>query len=413
MILFKNIKGLVQARKNSPAVIKGLDMKDLPVVENAWLVIDGESILDFGAMEELPEAYREIGEQIDCTGRFIFPTWVDSHTHIVYAGNREGEFVDRINGLSYGEIAENGGGILNSARKLANSSEEDLVEQAKVRIENVITTGTGAVEIKSGYGLSVEAELKMLRVIRKLKESSPIPIKATFLGAHAIPAEFKGNKDGYLDLVVNEMIPQVASEGLAEYVDIFCEDGYFDLDDTHRVLEAGVKHGLKPKTHVNQFKVLGGVKASIDHGAISVDHLEELEDSDVEALKRSDTMPVGLPLCSLFLSIPYTPARRLIDAGLPFALATDYNPGSSPSGNMSLAVALGCIKMRLTPEESINAATINGAAALECSDILGSISQGKKANFFITNEIPSYAFLPYSFGDNCVREVYLNGKRFS
>jgi imidazolonepropionase len=409
-LILKNIKGLVQAEKNSPTVKRGAEMSQLNVIENAWLVVEDGKFSDFGAMSD----FQGVGdganvEVVDCQGKYVFPSWVDSHTHIVYAGNREGEFVDRIKGLSYAEIAEKGGGILNSAAKLAAASEEELFEQAWHRLDSVMATGTGAVEIKSGYGLSVDAELKMLRVIRTLNEKHPLPIKATFLGAHAIPAKFKGNRVGYVDHVINEMIPAVASEGLADYVDIFCEEGYFDIDDTNRVLEAGVKHGLKPKTHVNQFKVLGGVAASVNHGAISVDHLEELEDQDIIALKGSSTIPVGLPLCSLFLSIPYTPGRRIIDAGLPLALATDFNPGSSPSGNMSLAVALGCIKMNLTPEESINAATINGAAALEMSETHGSISPGKAASFFITSAIPSHNFLPYSFGENLVESLYIDG----
>lgn len=409
-LILKNIKGLVQADVAPPLVKKGEAMAHLPILENAWLEVEDGKFTGFGSMTEFAgiEDWANT-EIIDCDGKFVFPTWVDSHTHIVYAGNREGEFVDRIRGLSYAEIAEKGGGILNSAAKLAAASNEELFDQAWQRLDSIMTTGTGAVEIKSGYGLSVEAELKMLRVIRSLNEKHPLPIKATFLGAHAVPAEFKGDYKAYVEVVVNEMMPKVAAEGLAEYVDIFCEEGYFDVDDTHRVLEAGVKHGLKPKTHVNQFKVLGGVQASVDHGAISVDHLEELEDQDIAALKDSTTIPVGLPLCSMFLSIPYTPARRLIDAGLPFALATDFNPGSSPSGNMSLAVALGCIKMNLTPEESVNAATINAAAALEMSQTHGSITPGKEASFFISKKMPSSNFLPYSFGENLVESLYLSG----
>jgi len=409
-LILKNIKGLVQAETTAPSVRKGSEMSQLNVIENAWLEVENGKFSNFGSMDDFPNWVDSSGiEVINCEGRYVFPAWVDSHTHIVYAGNREGEFVDRIKGLSYAEIAEKGGGILNSATKLATASEESLFEQAWGRLDSIMTTGTGAVEIKSGYGLSIEAEMKMLRVVRSLNEKHPLPIKATFLGAHAVPSQYKDNHKGYVDLVVNEMIPVVAAEGLAEYVDIFCEDGYFDLEDANRVLEAGVKHGLKPKTHVNQFKVLGGVQASVNHGAISVDHLEELEDQDITALQGSATMPVGLPLCSLFLSIPYTPGRRIIDAGLPLALATDFNPGSSPSGNMSLAVALGCIKMNLTPEESINAATINAAASLEILDTHGSISPGKTASFFITKAMPSLNFLPYSFGENLVESMYVDG----
>ena len=409
-LILKNIKGLVQAEITSPSVRKGSEMSQLNVIKNAWLEVENGKFSNFGSMDDFPNWIdSSVIKVINCEGRYVFPAWVDSHTHIVYAGNREGEFVDRIKGLSYAEIAKKGGGILNSAAKLATASEEALFEQAWGRLDSIMTTGTGAVEIKSGYGLSIEAEMKMLRVVRSLNEKHPLPIKATFLGAHAVPEQYKDNHKAYVDLVVNEMIPAVAAEQLADYIDIFCEDGYFDLEDTNRVLEAGVKHGLKPKTHVNQFKVLGGVKASVDHGAISVDHLEELEDQDITALQGSTTMPVGLPLCSLFLSIPYTPGRRIIDAGLPLALATDFNPGSSPSGNMSLAVALGCIKMKLTPEESINAATINAAASLEILDTHGSISPGKTASFFITKPMPSLNFLPYSFGENLIESMYVEG----
>ena len=409
-LILKNIKGLVQAEITSPSVRKGSEMSQLNVIKNAWLEVENGKFSNFGSMDDFPNWIdSSVIKVINCEGRYVFPAWVDSHTHIVYAGNREGEFVDRIKGLSYAEIAKKGGGILNSAAKLATASEEALFEQAWGRLDSIMTTGTGAVEIKSGYGLSIEAEMKMLRVVRSLNEKHPLPIKATFLGAHAVPEQYKDNHKAYVDLVVNEMIPAVAAEQLADYIDIFCEDGYFDLEDTNRVLEAGVKHGLKPKTHVNQFKVLGGVKASVDHGAISVDHLEELEDQDITALQGSTTMPVGLPLCSLFLSIPYTPGRRIIDAGLPLALATDFNPGSSPSGNMSLAVALGCIKMKLTPEESINAATINAAASLEILDTHGSISPGKTASFFITKPMPSLNFLPYSFGENLIESMYVDG----
>jgi imidazolonepropionase len=408
--LFYNIKGLVQARTEPMPMLKGKDMATLPVIENAWLTINEGKIEGFGEMKSLTDEIRGSAvEQHDVAGRFVFPSWVDSHTHIVYAGNRESEFVDRIKGLSYAEIAAKGGGILNSASKLAGESEEALLEAAFHRLDEVMAQGTGAVEIKSGYGLTVDNEMKILRVIRKLSDMHPLRIKSTLLGAHAIPAEFKNNKSAYINLVIDEMIPRVAQEGLAEYIDVFCEANYFDVEDTHRILEAGVKHGLKPKTHVNQFTILGGVKASIDHGAISVDHLEELGEADITALLSSTTIPVALPLCSLFLSIPYTPGRRLIDAGLPLALASDYNPGSSPSGNMNLAVALACIKMRLTPEEAINAATINGAAAIELLSEMGSIAVGNRASFFITEPVPSFAYLPYSFGANHVDKVYIDG----
>ncbi|MFT4679766.1 MAG: imidazolonepropionase [Flavobacteriales bacterium] len=405
--LVHNIKEIVGTYSSDIRIVKGKDMKNLPTFKNAWMLIENENILDIGSGEEP----QHIDKRIDAQQGIVFPTWVDSHTHIVFAGNREGEFVDRINGLSYAEIANRGGGILNSAEKLRRASEQELIDEALGRIHNVIKTGTGALEIKSGYGLTVDAEMKMLRVANKLKSLQPLPIKTTLLGAHALPVEYKDNKAGYLKLVCETMIPQVVDEGLAEYIDIFCEDGYFDVDDTNRVLDAGVKHGLKPKTHVNQFKSIGGVRASVDHNAISVDHLEELEDEDVDALLGSSTIPVALPLCSLFLSIPYTPARRLIQAGLPVAIASDYNPGSSPSGNMSLAVSLACVKMKLNPEEAINAATINGAACLEWSHLYGALSPGRKASFFIANNIPSYSFLPYSFGTNHIDSVFIHGKK--
>ncbi len=348
---------------------------------------------------------------VDCKGKMVFPSWCDSHTHIVYAGNREQEFVDRINGLTYEEIANRGGGILNSAKKLQETSEEELYEQSSKRLKEIISLGTGAVEIKSGYGLTVEAELKILRVIRKLRETFPLPIKATFLGAHAFPSEYKENKEAYIDLIINEMLPEIAKEKLADFIDAFCETGYFSVEQTERVIDAGKKYGLVPKIHVNQFTSIGGLQASVAKGALSVDHLEIMTESDIEALKGSDTMPVALPSCSYFLSIPYTPARDIINADLPLALATDYNPGSTPSGNMNFVVSTACIKMKMTPEEAINAATINGAYAMDLSDEVGSITKGKKANFFITKEIPSYGYLPYSFGSNVIESVYLNGKR--
>lgn len=352
----------------------------------------------------------ETDEVIDAKGKIVLPMWCDSHTHIVYAGNRVQEFVDRINGLSYEEIANRGGGILNSAEKLQTISEDELYEQSKKRLHNVIKLGTGAIEIKSGYGLTVEAELKMLRVIKRLKKEFPIKVKATLLAAHAIPKDYKNNKEGFIDLVINQLIPAVAKEQLAEYIDVFCEKGYFDLQDTDRILEAGKTHGLIPKIHVNQFNAFGGVALGVKHKALSVDHLEELTNADVMALQKSDTMPVALPSCSYFLSIPYTPARQLIDAGLPLALATDYNPGSTPSGNMNFVVSTACIKMKMTPEEAINAATINGAYAMGISNQYGSICRGKKANLIITKNIPSYHYLPYAFSENNIETVIINGQ---
>ena len=406
--LITNIKELIQVREYSISKLQGAEMKELPSIKNAWLLIENEFIADFGSMDSLPTL--EVDSKIDATGKMILPSWVDSHTHLVYAGNREQEFVDRINGLTYEEIAKKGGGILNSAQKLQQTDEDNLYEQTVKRLKEVIQIGTGAIEIKSGYGLTLEAELKMLRVIKRLKEEFPITIKATFLGAHALPKEYKDNREAYIDEIVNVMIPKIAEEQLADYVDAFCEKGYFTVEDTIRVMEAGKKYGMPAKIHVNQFNAIGGIKAGVENSALSVDHLEVMNTEDIEVLKCSETMPVALPSCSLFLSIPYTPAREMIDAGLPLALATDYNPGSTPSGNMNLVVSLACIKMRMTPEEAINAATINAAYAMGISETHGSITKGKKANLILTKEIPSYGFLPYSFGSNHIENVFLEGQ---
>ncbi|WP_455170101.1 imidazolonepropionase [Aegicerativicinus sediminis] len=406
-VLIINIKQLVQVRQNNVTVVKGKEMADLPVLENAYLMIEHDTIVEFGPMSELDEI--EADEIIDAKDRIVLPTWCDSHTHVVYAGNRVGEFEDRINGLSYEEIATRGGGILNSAKLLAETSEQELYEQSIKRIHKLIRLGTGLLEIKSGYGLSLDAELKMLRVIRKIKKELPITVKATYLAAHAVPKEYKDNKSAYVDLVVNEFIPTIAKEKLADYIDVFCEKGYFDVEDTEKILKAGVDHGLVPKIHVNQFNIIGGVEAAVQHNALSVDHLELLDDNDLEHLKGSRTMPVALPGCSFFLSIPYTPARKIIDIGLPLALATDYNPGSAPSGNMNFVVSAACIKMNMTPAEAINAATINGAYALGVSNQYGSICRGKKANVMITKEIPDYRYLPYSFGEDCIDKVLVHG----
>lgn len=406
--LFINIKELIQVRGKPVEKLSGEEMKELPGIKNAWLLVEDHKIADYGEMNSLPEI--DADKTIDATGKIILPSWCDSHTHIVYAGNREQEFADRINGLSYEEIANRGGGILNSAKTLAETSEEDIYEQSAKRLEEVIKLGTGAVEIKSGYGLTEEGELKMLRVIKKLQENYELPIKATFLGAHAIPKEYKKDPDAYMKLVIEEILPKVAEQNLAEYIDIFCEKGYFSVDDTHKLLSAAKIFGLKPKIHVNQFNAIGGIKAGIEHNALSIDHLEVMTQEDIEALKGTSTMPVALPSCSLFLSIPYTPAREMLNAGLALALATDFNPGSTPSGNMNLVVSLACIKMKMTPEEAINAATINGAYAMELSETHGSITKGKNANFILTKEIPSYTFLPYAFGTNSIESVYINGK---
>lgn len=408
--LFTNIKELIQVRDTSIKKVSGTEMNILPTLKNAFLLIENNLITDFGLMKDLSNFPAD--EIIDCKGKMILPTWCDSHTHIVFSGNREQEFVDRINGLSYEEIANNGGGILNSAKKLQTTSFDDLYKQSAKRLDEVIAIGTGAIEIKSGYGLTLEAELKMLRVIKKLKKNYNIPIKATFLGAHAIPSKFKNNKEGYINLIIDEMLPKITQENLADFVDVFCEVGYFSVDDTDRILSAAKKYNLIAKTHVNQFNSIGGIAISTKHHALSVDHLEVLTDEDLKHLKASETMPVALPSCSFFLGIPYTPARKIIDANLPLALATDYNPGSTPSGNMNFVVSTACIKMKMTPEEAINAATINGAFAMNVTYQVGSITKGKLANFIITKEIPSYGFIPYSFGSNLIDEVYINGNKF-
>ena len=403
-----NIKELLQVRETSIEKVSGKEMSVLPKIDNAFLVINDDKIEDFGEMKNCPDLSNF--NVIDVEGKVILPTWIDSHTHIVYAGNRIQEFVDRINGLSYEEIANRGGGILNSAKRLNETSEDELYEQSKKRLEEVIQQGTGAIEIKSGYGLTVEGELKMLRVIKRLKENYNIPIKATFLGAHAFPTQFKENHSAYIDLIINEMLPKIAEENLADYIDAFLETGYFSVEETERIMEAGKKYGLTAKIHVNQFTAIDGIKACVKHGARSVDHLEIVTDEDIEVLKNSETMPVALPSCSYFISIPYTPARKMIDAGLPLALATDYNPGTTPSGNMNFVVATACIKMKMTPEEAVNAATINAAYAMDVSNEVGSITKGKKANLIITKPIHSYYQIPYEFGSNLIEKVMINGE---
>ena len=406
-ILITNIKELLQIRESIIKKVSGKEMKTLPTLKNAFVLIEDDTIIDFGKMEDCKGIHAD--ETIDASGQLVLPTWCDSHTHIVYAGNREQEFVDRINGLSYEEIANRGGGILNSAKKLQQISEDELYNQSIKRIDNVMKLGTGAIEIKSGYGLTVDAELKMLRVINRIKQNYPLKVIPTFLGAHALPKEYKNNKNGYLDLIINEMLPQINKEQLANYIDVFCEKGYFSLNDTNRILAAGKQYGLMPKIHVNQFNAFGGVGVGVKYSALSVDHLEEMNPEDINILKGSNTMPVALPSCSYFLSIPYTPARKMIDAGLPLALATDYNPGSTPSGNMNFVVSTACIKMKMTPEEAINAATLNGAYAMGIESQYGSITKGKKANLIITKQIPSYNYLPYAFGDNNIDKVIING----
>jgi len=407
--IFKNIKELVQVRTEPISFVAGEEMKNLPTIKDAFLLVEDGIIKAFGSMIDCPNITD--AEIIDVGGRIIMPSYCDSHTHLVYAGNREGEFVDKINGLSYEEIANRGGGILNSAKLIATASEDELFEQSKVRLQEIIEQGTGAVEIKSGYGLSFDSELKMLRVIRRLKQESEIEIKATFLGAHAIPADYKNNKQGYLRMLIDELMPVIAEENLAEYVDIFCEKGYFSVADTELILDAGQKHGLIPKIHVNQFNSIGGVQAGVKYNALSLDHLEVLGKGDIDAMKTSKAMPVALPSCSYFLSIPYTPAREILKAGLPIALASDFNPGSTPSGNMSFVVATACIKMKMTPEEAINAATLNGAYAMGLEKELGSITVGKIANLIITKPVNSYSSLSYYFATNNIESVYLKGDK--
>ena len=405
-VLIKNIKGLVQAGENFPVMKQGKEMADLPIIENAFLALEDGVVVEYGSMEEWGGIadWRDL-EIIDAEGKFVLPAFCDAHTHTVFAKSREEEFVDRIHGLSYEEIALRGGGILNSAARLQDMSEDELYEKALKRVELLKSYGTGALEIKSGYGLTVDAELKMLRVIKRLKESAGIAIKATFLGAHAFPKEFKENHRGYIDLIINEMLPKIGEEGLADYIDAFCERNYFSVEEMAEILEAGAKYNLIPKVHVNQFSALGGIKKAVDMGALSVDHLEEITDEDIEALKGSKTMPTILPSCSHFLSIPFGNARKMIEAGLPVALASDFNPGSTPSGNLQFVFSLACVKMKMTPEEAVNALTINSAYAMGLSETHGTISLGKKTPIIITKEIPSLAYIPYAFGDNHIKRV--------
>ena len=401
----------MQVRDTQTSKVCGADMDVLPCLDDAWLAIDNGLIADYGVMSEFPgiEDWKDL-QVIDAEGKMVLPTWVDSHTHLVYAGSREQEFTDRIKGLSYQEIAQRGGGILNSSQKLQAASEEELFEQALPRLHEIMMQGTGAVEIKSGYGLSLESELKMLRVIKKIKEQSKLTIKATFLGAHAVPQEYKQNKRGYIDLIINEMIPAVAQEKLAEFIDIFCEQNYFSFDETIEILEAGRKHGLIPKVHAQQMSHSGGVAAGVMCGAISVDHLEYVNAEDITLLLPSPTMPTILPGAAYFIGLPNPPARQMIDAGLPLAIASDFNPGTSPTGNMNLMQSIACIQYQLTPNEAMNAATLNSAYAMGVQKELGSITIGKKANLVVTKPIPSTHFIAYSFGSNLVETVILNGE---
>lgn len=406
-ILIKNIKTMYGIQTQPLSFKKGAAMSVVDTLENAFILTDNGKIVDFGPVKEAPERADEI---VDASDRLVMPCWCDSHTHIVYAAPREGEYVDRLHGASYEEIAEKGGGILNSARKLQETSEDDLFLSAGSRLNEVISYGTGAIEIKSGYGLTTESELKMLRVIRKLKESSPATIKASFLGAHAIPAMYKENRNLYIDLLIHEMIPKVAGEGLADYCDVFCDKGFYTVEETDKILKAAAKYGLKAKIHANELAISGGVQIGISNHAISVDHLEAIGYDEIEALKNSSTIPTVLPSCSFFLNINYAPARKMIDEGLGIAMATDYNPGSSPSGNIPMLMALACNNMRILPNEAFNAVTINGACALELGESHGSVARGKVANLIITKPIPSLDYMVYSFGSNHVDKVILGGK---
>lgn len=409
-MLLINIRQLLQIRESKlEKALAGKNLAELPILENAWLKIKKDRIHSFGLMADLKTVDDE--EIIDAKNRIVMPSFVDSHTHLVFAGSREEEFVMRLHGKSYEEIAEAGGGILNSAKKLQSKTEEELFETAKKRLHEVISMGTGAIEIKSGYGLTVEAEIKMLRVIQKLKAYSPIPIKASFLGAHFYPKEYKQNHEGYISLIIDEMLPIISKENLADYIDAFCEKVAFSAEETDRIIKAGIKHGLKAKIHTNQFNCMGGIEVSVANNAISVDHLEVINQDEIDCLKNSNTIATLLPSAPFFLNDPYQPAREIIDAGIPVALASDYNPGSTPSGRMSFVLSLACIKLKMTPEEAINAATINGAFALEMQDEMGSITVGKKANLIISKEIDSYGFIPYSFGSDQIEEIIINGKR--
>jgi imidazolonepropionase len=407
-LIITNVKELVGILPTNKLVLKGKEMNELSIIKDAFIEIQDEKILSFGLMKDLK--LKDTQKVYDAKGGTILPSWNDSHTHLVFARSREKEFIDKINGLSYEEIAKKGGGILNSALHLEEISEITLFENSKRRLENIIKLGTGAIEIKSGYGLSLEGEFKILRTIRKLKETFDIEIKSTFLGAHALPKRYQKNREKFLDLIINEMLPNIHKEGLADYIDVFCETNYFNVNELDRVLEAGAKYNLKPKVHVNQFTSIGGIQKAIEHNAISVDHLEIMKENDFNSLLNSSTIATLLPSCSFFIDIPYAPAKKLIEKNIPFALASDLNPGSSPNGNMNLVNSLACIKMKILPEAVINASTINGAYAMEISHLTGSITKGKQANLIITKPIESYPYLFYSFGENCIERTMVKGK---
>ena len=408
--LIKNIKEIVGVSISEPITTKiGSQLNEISSIKDGWIMIEDDLILDFGDMDDWPgiEDWNKT-EIIDANNGIVMPSWCDSHTHIVYAGTREMEFLDRIDGLSYEEIAKRGGGILNSAKLLAQTSEDELYQQSSKRVDSIIKLGTGALEIKSGYGLNTENEIKMLRVIKRLKETYPIAIKSTFLGAHAVPKE--QSQEEYVATIINEMIPAVSKEKLADYIDVFCDKGFFTPKETENILKAGKKHGLEPKIHANELDFSGGIEVGVKMGALSVDHLEFTSEKQIEILKKSNTMPTLLPGTAFFLGLKYPPARNIIDSGLPVALATDFNPGSCPSGNMALMMSLACVNMRLTPTETINAATINGAYAMGLEKTLGTIEKGKTANLIITKQIPSINYIPYSMGANNIEKVIINGK---
>jgi imidazolonepropionase len=407
--LITNIKQLLGTRPTSRS-LRGKELAELPAINNAYIVIEEGKIAEYGSTSSIENPTSKIKNKIDASGQLVLPCWCDSHTHLVYATSREEEFVDKIKGMSYAEIAAKGGGILNSAKKLNDASEDQLFNIAWQRLEEVGKMGTGAIEIKSGYGLSVEGELKMLRVIKRLKERSTLSIKSTFLGAHAYPPQYKENHKEYIDCIVNEMLPVITQERLADYIDVFCESGFFSPEEMETICNAGIKYGLKPKLHVNQLNSIGGIQTGIKLNALSLDHLETLNENEISELGKATTIATLLPTASFFLRVSFPPARKLIDAGCAVALASDYNPGSSPSGNINLVVSMACIQMKMLPEEAINAATINGACAMELENEVGSVSVGKKANFIFTKPIPSLAYLPYSFGANLIDRVMINGE---
>ena len=410
-MIIKNIGKIYGIAENLSSALRGNAMDQVGHIENAWLRIDGTKFSEWGTMETLPADIESSTEIIDAKGGWVFPSFCDSHTHIVYAGSREQEFEDKIHGLSYEEIARRGGGILNSADRLFNTTEDELFRQSMVRVREVEKMGTGCIEIKSGYGLTTETELKMLRVIARIAESTPMHVRATFLGAHAVGRAYAGHQQEYVEMLCREMLPAVAAEGVADFIDVFCDAGFFTTEQTDQILSASARYGLRPKIHANELAVSGGVQVGVAHNAVSVDHLERIEDEEIRLLSQANTIATVLPGASFFLGMPYGKARQLIDAGAAVALASDYNPGSSPSGNMRMIMSMGCIKLKLTPEESLNAVTINGAAAMDCATTHGSISPGKEANFFITDPLPSLAFLPYAYSTPLIREVYLKGKK--